>query len=173
MFSITCIVFQSKEILTEFCNAVVFEGGKWKDGVVNTTFKSESNLIPWFNESDTGVCLLPIHTMATIRTLAVVSAVVASLAALLYRPVRLRVQVLGVSRPLDKIQNIHGQDLGIIPDSLYCEDLHHHIPSNLLFAASEENAQTRWKWFPPYVLYRWIFKSFVEIYSPFYQYRQI
>ena len=89
--------------------------------------------------------------MAIIRIVAAISAVVVSFAALLYKPVALRLEVLGLTRPLDKIQNIHGHDFRLIPDTLYCEDLHYHKPSNLLFGASEEKPETRWKWFPPFV----------------------
>lgn len=89
--------------------------------------------------------------MATIRTVAAVSAILVSLAALFYKPITLRVEVLGLTRPLNKIQNVHGEDLRMIPDTLYCEDLHYHEHSHLLFGASEEKLETRWKWFPPYV----------------------
>ena len=89
--------------------------------------------------------------MATIRTAAAVSAVLLSFAALLYKPVTLRVEVLGFTRPLDKLRNIHGEDFRIISDSLYCEDLHYHEPSGLLFGASEEKPESRFEWFPPYV----------------------
>lgn len=87
--------------------------------------------------------------MASIRTVTAVSTVLLSFVALLYKPVALRVEVLGLTRPLDKIQNIHGDDFRLIPDTLYCEDLHYHEHSNLLFGASEERPETRWKWFPP------------------------
>lgn len=89
--------------------------------------------------------------MAGIRTVAALSALLVSLAALLYQPVTLRAQVIGFTRSLDKIQNLHGQDFGLIPDTLYCEDLHYHESSGLLFGASEEKAESRWKWFPPSV----------------------
>lgn len=89
--------------------------------------------------------------MAIIRTVAAISALLISFAALLYKPVALRLEVLGLTRPLGKLQNIHGHDFHLIPDTLYCEDLHYHKPSNLLFGASEEKPETRWKWFPPFV----------------------
>ena len=89
--------------------------------------------------------------MAIIQTVAAISALLISFAALLYKPVALRLEVLGLTRPLGKIQNIHGHDFHLIPDTLYCEDLHYHKPSNLLFGASEEKPETRWKWFPPFV----------------------
>lgn len=36
-----------------------------------------------------------------------------------------------------------------IPDTVHCEDLHYHAPSDTLFTACEDNADTRFKWFPP------------------------
>ena len=85
-------------------------------------------------------------------TTAIFAALV-SISAVLYNPIALRVKVLGISRGFGTIENIHGEDLRVIPDTLYCEDLHHHIPSGLLFGASEDNPDNRWKWFPPYVVY--------------------
>lgn len=87
--------------------------------------------------------------MAIIQNVSIALAVIASLGAVLYKPLSLRIEVLGINRPLNKIVNIHGEDFQIIPDTLYTEDLHHHLPSGLLFGASEENPETRYKWFPP------------------------
>lgn len=89
--------------------------------------------------------------MAIFPTVAAISALLVSFTALLYKPLTLRAEVVGFTRPLDKIQNIHGQDFHLIPDTLYCEDLHYHISSGLLFGASEEKPESRWKWFPPFV----------------------
>ena len=89
--------------------------------------------------------------MATIRTVAAVSAALLSVVALFYKPIVVRIEVLGLTRPLNKIHNVHGQDLRKLPDTLYCEDLHYHEHSHLLFGASEENPDARWLWFPPYV----------------------
>ena len=86
-------------------------------------------------------------------SLPIIITLLVSLTAVLYRPLSLRVEVLGLNRPLSKIQNIHGEDFRIIPDTLYCEDLHHHLHSSLLFGASEEKPETRMKWFPPYVVF--------------------
>lgn len=88
--------------------------------------------------------------MATIRTVVAVSAVLASFTALLYKPVAHRVEVLGFTRILNKIQSVHGRDFRVAPDTLYCEDLHYHESSYLLFGAAQENPETP-KWFPPYV----------------------
>ena len=87
--------------------------------------------------------------MASIRTTTVISAIFVFFAAFLYKSLALRLQVLGLTR--DKIQNIHGEDFSLIPNTLYCEDLHYHESSNLLFGASEEKPESRWKWFPPFV----------------------
>lgn len=87
--------------------------------------------------------------MTVIKSVSIVIAVLGSLLAVLYKPLTLRVEVLGINRPLNKIQNVHGEDFRVIPDSLYTEDLHYHEPSGLLFGASEEKADTRWHWFPP------------------------
>lgn len=89
--------------------------------------------------------------MATIRSVAAISAVLASFAVLLYKPVTLRIEVLGLTRPLNKIGNVHGEDFRLIPNTLYCEDLHYHKSSGLLFSASEEKPENRLKWFPPFV----------------------
>jgi hypothetical protein len=35
-----------------------------------------------------------------------------------------------------------------IPDTVHCEDLHYYAPSGTLFTACEDNADTRFKWFP-------------------------
>ena len=86
--------------------------------------------------------------MAVIQSVSIVLAVLASLTAVFYRPLKTSVDVLGLNRPLDSIENIHGEDFRIIPDTLYTEDLHHHSSSGLLFGTSEENVDTRWKWFP-------------------------
>lgn len=36
-----------------------------------------------------------------------------------------------------------------ISDTVHCEDLHYHAPSGMLFTACEDDAETRFKWFPP------------------------
>jgi hypothetical protein len=47
------------------------------------------------------------------------------------------------------VQNTHDQDLRVIEDTLYAEDLHYHKGSGLLFATSEGDEGQRWRWFPP------------------------
>ncbi|MCJ1358095.1 MAG: hypothetical protein MMC33_008093 [Icmadophila ericetorum] len=70
-------------------------------------------------------------------------------ASVFYKPLSLRAEVLGLLRPHDSIQNVHGEDLKIIPDTVQCEDLHHHLPSGLLFAACQGSEDERFSWFPP------------------------
>lgn len=78
-----------------------------------------------------------------ISTLAIV------IMASLFKPLTLRVKVLGVSRLFGSIENIHGEDLQVIPDTLFTEDLHYHAQSGQLFGASEGDEKTRNTWFPP------------------------
>lgn len=68
-----------------------------------------------------------------------------------YGPVKQRITVLGITRPYDKIVNIHGQDLRLIPNTVQCEDLHLHKESGMLFTACQgaEDTTGRYKWFPP------------------------
>jgi hypothetical protein len=79
----------------------------------------------------------------------VVLGVFGILTAVLYKPLALRFKVLGITRSFGPIQNRQGEDLHVIEGTQYCEDLHYHQPSKQLFAASEENEEFRWKWFPP------------------------
>lgn len=72
--------------------------------------------------------------------------------ALLSEPLVRRARVLGITRLWGSIENIHGIDARIIPNTQFTEDLHYHEPSGLIFGASEPNEERRWKWFPPYVL---------------------
>jgi len=73
---------------------------------------------------------------------------------LLYTPITSRREVLGYTRPLDKIHNIHGEELKIIPDTTQCEDLHLYKPSNTLFTACQVGSpEYRHKWFPPLTVF--------------------
>ncbi|KAI1374463.1 hypothetical protein F4677DRAFT_455459 [Hypoxylon crocopeplum] len=65
-----------------------------------------------------------------------------------------RLKVLGVTRLFRPTQNIHGEDLKVIPDTQYTEDLHYHAPSGLLFGASEGDQKTRTTWFPPLAIWK-------------------
>ncbi|MCJ1405775.1 hypothetical protein MMC11_009005 [Xylographa trunciseda] len=72
----------------------------------------------------------------------------AAVGALLYNPIKLRAEVLGFTRSQASIQNIHGEGLKVIPNTVQCEDLHHHLPSGLLFAACQGRPAERFLWFP-------------------------
>ncbi|KAK3686097.1 hypothetical protein B0T22DRAFT_383311 [Podospora appendiculata] len=49
-----------------------------------------------------------------------------------------------------QLENTHaGQDIVAIADTTHCEDIHYHAPSATLFTACEDNADMRFKWFPP------------------------
>lgn len=69
-------------------------------------------------------------------------------AAVLFRPLSHRAEILGYLRPYE-VENIHGEDLTLIPDTIQCEDLHHHLPSGLLFAGCQGSEEERFSWFPP------------------------
>jgi len=71
--------------------------------------------------------------------------------ALFYRPFDHRMTVLGWHRDAEAgFPSIHGASpLRMIPDTVHCEDLHHHRPSNLLFTACQADAAARIAWFPP------------------------
>ncbi|MCJ1380675.1 hypothetical protein MMC17_003783 [Xylographa soralifera] len=73
---------------------------------------------------------------------------IAAFAALLYNPIKLRAEVFGFTRSQVSIQNIHGEDLKVIPNTVQCEDLHHHLPSGLLFAGCQGRPAERFSWFP-------------------------
>jgi hypothetical protein len=85
-------------------------------------------------------------------TTAVILGTLILLIAMLWGPFAVRVEVLGISRSFHPIRNIHGEDVHVISNTLYCEDLHYHRPSNLLFTACESNDQDRWKWWPALVM---------------------
>ncbi len=58
------------------------------------------------------------------------------------------VTVLGVLRQYPDGAFVKGEVIAI-PDTVHCEDLHYHAQSGTLFTACEDNAETRFKWFPP------------------------
>ncbi|KAK4153032.1 hypothetical protein C8A00DRAFT_43974 [Chaetomidium leptoderma] len=58
------------------------------------------------------------------------------------------VTVLGVLRKYPARATVK-EDVIAIPDTVHCEDLHHHVASGTLFTACEDNPETRFKWFPP------------------------
>jgi hypothetical protein len=87
--------------------------------------------------------------MTLLKNISLVLAASTGLVAYFWPSLSLRAEVLGMTRAKTLLQNLHGEDFYIIPDTLHCEDLHHHLPSGLLFGASEVDPETRWKWFPP------------------------
>jgi hypothetical protein len=80
--------------------------------------------------------------------LSILAAAIGVIASLLFAPLTLRIKALGISRLFGSIKNIHGHDLQVIPDTLFCEDVHYHAPSGNLFAASEADENSRFTWFP-------------------------
>lgn len=77
-------------------------------------------------------------------------AVIAAGWALFYRPIDHRLTVLGHHRAKDSFHAIHGSStLRAIPNTIHCEDLHHHRESNLLFTACQADTKARVAWFPP------------------------
>lgn len=65
------------------------------------------------------------------------------------RDVQRAVTVLGLFRRYPPGGLVKTEQVVAIPDTIHCEDLHHHIPSGYLFTACEDKTATRFKWFPP------------------------
>ena len=79
-----------------------------------------------------------------------VLAPLAALTAYLYSPVMQQLKVFGVFRPQASLISTHrGDDLRILPNTVMCEDIHHHREANLLFTACENDHTRRYSWFPP------------------------
>lgn len=79
--------------------------------------------------------------------LAFLTALVAWLAGPLYRQLTL----FGVFRERISSEQVYteGQNIFTIEDTMQCEDLHYHAPSNKLFTACEDSLLPRYEWFPP------------------------
>lgn len=60
---------------------------------------------------------------------------------------------LGVFRELTSSPLTNADDFISIQDTTHCEDLHYYAPTNTLFTACEDVSATRFKWFPPLVIY--------------------
>lgn len=70
--------------------------------------------------------------------------------ALFYRPFDHRMTVLGWNRDKTGFHSVHGSSvLTTIPNTIHCEDLHHHRESNFLFTACQGDVEARISWFPP------------------------
>ncbi|KAK2033029.1 serum paraoxonase/arylesterase [Colletotrichum zoysiae] len=54
----------------------------------------------------------------------------------------------GIGRGVVNTPVLHGGDFVLIEDTVHCEDIHHHVPSGLLFTACEDDKTTRSAWFP-------------------------
>lgn len=81
--------------------------------------------------------------------------ILAVLAAMFAGPVYRQVTLLGVLRkPMENNQYIEGQNLIKIEDTMQCEDLHYHAPSNKLFTACEDSVLPRFEWFPPMKVFK-------------------
>jgi hypothetical protein len=77
-----------------------------------------------------------------------ISVLIASIA-VIYQPINQRITTLGLRRPVDQIQNIHGHELKIIDGTPECEDVHHHRESNTLFLGCQFDGYSgRQHWFP-------------------------
>ena len=64
-----------------------------------------------------------------------------------------RAKVFGLNRPRN-LQTIHGVDkIKWIPNTAVCEDLHHHLPSNQIYAACQDDVEQRFHWFPPLAVF--------------------
>ena len=73
----------------------------------------------------------------------------AYLVASIYGPVNKFVTVVGLFRTPSNTYIEQADDFITFPDTVHCEDLHHHLASNLLFTACEDSPLSRFEWFPP------------------------
>ncbi|KAK2015048.1 serum paraoxonase/arylesterase [Colletotrichum eremochloae] len=58
------------------------------------------------------------------------------------------VTLAGIGREVVNTPVLHAEDFVVIKDTIHCEDIHHHVPSGLLFTACEDDETTRGVWFP-------------------------
>ncbi|KAL1838485.1 hypothetical protein VTJ49DRAFT_2623 [Mycothermus thermophilus] len=58
------------------------------------------------------------------------------------------VVVLGVLRKYPP-GAVAKDEVTVIPDTVHCEDLHYYAPSGTIFTACEDEANVRFRWFPP------------------------
>ncbi|KAI0004435.1 calcium-dependent phosphotriesterase [Xylariaceae sp. FL0662B] len=84
--------------------------------------------------------------MAPFVYLAVV--VLTALTAVIYSPVKRRVAIMGLTRHPSSWTNIHGIENRAVPDTIACEDLHHHTPSGMLYSACMGDMEKMSGWFP-------------------------
>lgn len=62
--------------------------------------------------------------------------------------VRHDMKVVGVGRSVPETTIPNALDYNKIEDTVHCEDMHHYLPADVLFAACEDR-RTRFDWFPP------------------------
>ncbi|KAI0178630.1 calcium-dependent phosphotriesterase [Hypoxylon sp. FL1284] len=74
--------------------------------------------------------------------------VLGALSALLYAPLKRDATMLGLFRPLDSWQNVHGNENRFIDGTVACEDLHYHEPSGMLYSACMGDLEIAAGWFP-------------------------
>ncbi len=91
--------------------------------------------------------------MVNTSAIALGVALFVSIAAFLYNPIVLRLEIFGILRQWKGIENLHGEGLVAIPDLFGVEDIHYHEPTGIIFGLTEENLESRRKWFPPYALF--------------------
>ncbi|KAI1078918.1 calcium-dependent phosphotriesterase [Whalleya microplaca] len=74
--------------------------------------------------------------------------VLTALTAVLYSPLKRDIAILGLNRSPTSWKNIHGSESHVIPDTIACEDLHHHTPSGLIYTACTGDIEKVAGWFP-------------------------
>ena len=87
--------------------------------------------------------------MVNTSAIALAVALFASIAAFLYNPLIARLRIGGAFRYWKGFENLHGEGMTAIPGLFGVEDLHFHEPSGIVFGLTEDNAESRGKWFPP------------------------
>ncbi|KAI1339193.1 calcium-dependent phosphotriesterase [Xylariaceae sp. FL0016] len=71
-----------------------------------------------------------------------------ALGAFLYGPVKQQATVMGLFRPLEGWENIHGIENRMIQDTVACEDVHYHAESGMLYTACQDDLITARGWMP-------------------------
>ncbi|KAB8349580.1 hypothetical protein FH972_023604 [Carpinus fangiana] len=99
------------------------------------------------SEEEWWAAFVPDTSVFVVLTILIVLTFIPLLA---YPSISSRLRTFGVFRDKD-LESIHGlEGIKSIPGTLQCEDLHHHRPSNQLYAACQVgDASKRYSWFPP------------------------
>ncbi|KAI0599488.1 serum paraoxonase/arylesterase [Biscogniauxia sp. FL1348] len=74
--------------------------------------------------------------------------VLGALAALLYTPLKQSAIVMGLTRPLESWENVHGLENRIVEDTVACEDVHYHAPTGTLYLGCVGDLVKASGWFP-------------------------